>query len=256
MIRFQCPGCAAEFNTPDDKAGKSAKCPQCEAMFLIPQVEEPTPSSETPAPQESFEVVAEEQVEVEPCPGCGARLAVASEHADKNVDCPYCAATFHARPIHPTPSETERPTSRLRREEDDDSLDDRSERRMRRRSVVRRRSRRDEKPGNVTAVGVMLLTGGIYGLLYTAGVLLGSMFLCCLWPFMYLSAVWSIFAIIRGSAILGNNDDQPAPTTLLVLQILAIFNGDLINCILGIVGFVMISDERARAWFDGRRPDE
>jgi len=252
MIRFQCPGCAAEFNTPDDKAGKSAKCPQCATQFLIPTVEEAT-SAPTPPAEEQFVVVPDKQVEVEPCPGCGARLAVASVDVGKNVDCPYCAAAFEAKAVRAAPIENRPLISKLRREDDEDLDDDRPRRRRR---VSRRRSRRNDKPGNVTAVGVMLLTGGIYGLIFTGLMLLGSAFICCLWPFMYLTGVWSIFAIIRGASILGDNDSLPPPTTLLVLQILAVFNLDIINCILGVVGFILLNNEPTRAWFEGRRPEE
>jgi len=254
MIRFECPGCAAEFNTADDKAGKPARCPQCAVEFLIPPAAESAPT--LPAGAEDFEIVPDEQVEVLPCPGCGARLAVSSGDANKNVDCPYCAATFEARPVHAPPATILKPPHRLRRENDDAFADGNDDDRPQR--DVRRRKRRsaDGKPGNVTAVGVMLLVGGIYGLIFTFGVLVGTMFVCCLWPFMYLTAVWSILAIIRGSSILGNNDRQSPPTTLLVLQILAVFNLDFINCILGVVGLILLSDERTRAHFEGRRPED
>lgn len=49
MIRFACPGCAAEYSVKDDKAGKSGKCPKCGTQFVIPGAEVAPPLT-PPAP--------------------------------------------------------------------------------------------------------------------------------------------------------------------------------------------------------------
>jgi hypothetical protein len=35
-IEFQCPTCQARIRTPDDAAGKSARCPQCGGVSIVP----------------------------------------------------------------------------------------------------------------------------------------------------------------------------------------------------------------------------
>jgi hypothetical protein len=133
--------------------------------------------------------------------------------------------------------EDDRP--RVRRDFQDERGDDYEERPRRRKNV---------KPGAVQAVGIMLLVGSILGLLSMAGAVLGSMFFCCLWPGVYFEIVWGILAIIRGINML-NQDDQGPPKTLCILQIIMIVNGDVINCVLGIVSLVMISNEEVVEYY-------
>jgi hypothetical protein len=159
----------------------------------------------------------------------------------------------------------DRPTRRRR---DDDGDDDRPSRRRDRydededRPRIRRtagdldgedeydrpRRRREEKPGQIQAVAIMMLVGSILGLLTMAGIVLGSMFMCCLWPGVYVEVVWAILALIRSINML-NQDDQGPPKTLAILQILSIINGDVINCILGIVCLVMLNDPQVQAYY-------
>jgi hypothetical protein len=113
--------------------------------------------------------------------------------------------------------------------------------------IPRRRAR---KPGEVTAIAVMLLVGGIIGLLMGATV---GLSLCCLWPVSYLSLVWGVLAIIRGAQMLGASDLQGPPRTLLILQIILILNGDLINFVMGIVGLVLLNNPDVQDYFEGRR---
>jgi len=40
-IQFNCPYCTASIRVPDSTAGKRGKCPKCETLILIPQVERP-----------------------------------------------------------------------------------------------------------------------------------------------------------------------------------------------------------------------
>lgn len=56
-IEFRCPGCAKLLRTPDESAGKKAKCPQCGAIADVPllsaDVSDPFPSSSPPAEREA-----------------------------------------------------------------------------------------------------------------------------------------------------------------------------------------------------------
>ena len=155
--------------------------------------------------------------------------------------------------------EDERPSRKDRRREEIDDDDDRP--RVRRQTDDyedeyddRPRRRKGQKPSQVQAVGVMMLCGGILGILVglsqigyigVVGAFTGIGCVCCLWPGMYLELVWGILAIIRGVNMM-NQDDQGPPKTLLILQIICIVNGDFVNCVLGIVGLVMLGDEQVQ----------
>jgi len=162
--------------------------------------------------------------------------------------------------------EDERPSSRTRRRDEIDDEDDRP--RVRRQTDDyedeyddRPRRRSGQKPSQIQAVGVMMLIGGILGILAGLSMIgyfgLIGMFgvaaggpgcLCCLWPGMYLELVWGILAVIRGVNMM-NRDDQGPPKTLLILQIICIINGDIVNCVLGIVGLVMLGDEQVQKYY-------
>lgn len=154
MIRFACPSCSAVMSVTDEKAGKTGKCPKCQAAFLIPVPEsgpraldaEPipppsppqvrvTPVAPSPAPAAA--------VEINPCPGCQGKLTVAASSLGVDVSCPYCQTVFRAvkagvvevpsvpvPPIRVRTDDTDFP--KTRRVEDDDD-DDRPARRNRRR---------------------------------------------------------------------------------------------------------------------------
>jgi DNA-directed RNA polymerase subunit RPC12/RpoP len=162
MIRFACPGCSSTFSVPDEKAGKSGKCPKCQAQFIIPQPEGspaappplpanapapgPPPLSVTtiniPAPQPPA-ADPNAPVEIDPCPKCQTKLSVATSDLGNDVECPYCKTVFKAeragtRPPAPPPApekkssfETDfssRPKAKKERDADDD---DRPRRRKR-----------------------------------------------------------------------------------------------------------------------------
>jgi predicted Zn finger-like uncharacterized protein len=174
MIRFSCPGCGATYSVDDSKGGKTGKCPKCQSHFQIPMPEgsaaspaygsgpsaslPPTPPADPNAP-----------VEIAPCPGCQARLSVATSDLGADVECPYCKTVYKATkpgtgvvPVPPSSRvdrDEERPgrrrveededrPSRRRRDEDDE--DDRPSRRRRRgeededRPSRRRRDEDDE----------------------------------------------------------------------------------------------------------------
>lgn len=133
----------------------------------------------------------------------------------------------------------DRDRDRGRRDEGDDEFNDYDD---------RPRTPRGQKPSQVQTVGILLLVGGIMGLIVTLSIVLGSMFICCLWPGVYMELIWAIYAIMRGTNMM-NHDDQGPPRTLLILQILCIINGDIMNCIMGIVGLVMLNDPQVAAYY-------
>ena len=166
MIRFSCPGCQKNLNVPDEKAGKTGKCPQCMTAFVIPDAPAPSAPAET----------SSETVEISPCPKCAMALTVASDTLGAEVECPGCKTIFVAtkkKELPPKPSsrvvtessttrkkvvveedeEDERPSRRRRRDEDDEEEDTRPSKRSSRRAAVdedeederpSRRRRRDE----------------------------------------------------------------------------------------------------------------
>lgn len=258
MIRFACPNCDAVYSVAEEKAGKTGQCPKCLSQFLIPV---PDPTS-VPSPNPAPDKPVAESIEITPCPGCQARIAVHEPDLKSNVECPYCATVFVAERVQHKPEskpdsprdrdwgDEDRPTKRRSRrdEVDDDDVDE--DRPRRRRSNYRST---DRKPGNVGAIGGILLGGAIYGLIWALAVAGMS---CCLRPGVYFTLVWSILAIVRASAMLGQHDRQPAPRTLLILQILCILNLDIVNLILGIVGLNLLNDPDTQDYFDRHRHHE
>src|SRR4051794_34484563 len=96
MIRFACPGCGAAYAVPDEKGGKTGRCPKCQAEFVIPA---PGPDvAASPLPPAG----AADTVEIAPCPGCRARLSVARTDLGVDVECPYCRAVYTA--VEPAPA--------------------------------------------------------------------------------------------------------------------------------------------------------
>ena len=255
MIRIECPGCAATFSVPESKAGLTGRCPTCGTQVAVPDADLPYVAADAPAPS-----VGQESVEVRPCPGCQARIAVARGDLGTTVECPYCVTRFLAEaagdtpPVPQTPRR-ERPSSRgspdrrsRRRDETDDDLEDDEGDRPRRRS----RSRRASSTGSVGTLGVLLIVGGVYSLLQAAGLVIGTLAACCLWPGTYLALVWGILAIVRGSAMSGGRDPNGSPPVVLhILQILLIVNFDVINFILGIIGLVLSNNPETQEYYAG-----
>ena len=146
MIRFACPGCSATYSVDDAKGGKAGKCPKCGAQFLIPTAVDaagfaPPPPPPPPPARREFDPTATtafpppplrppppppatpREVEIKPCPKCGARLSVAPADLGSAVECPYCQAVYTAK--KPGATEPERPSRRptepsRRRDEGDD----------------------------------------------------------------------------------------------------------------------------------------
>jgi hypothetical protein len=130
----------------------------------------------------------------------------------------------------------------VRRHEDDDDRYDEDRPRRRRRGV---------KPGQVQAIGIMMLIGGILGILYFLVLPLASSGFCCLWPGVYYEIVVGILILIRGVNMM-NADDQGPPRTLAILQIICIVNGDIANCVMGIVSLVLLNDPKVEEYYRWR----
>ncbi len=147
--------------------------------------------------------------------------------------------------------EDDRPSRRGKRRDERDELDDDDDRpRVRRQTDDyedydhRPRSRRLQKPSQIQAVGIMLLIGGIWGILF----FLTTMCLIFWWPPVYFELVVCILCIVRGSNMLGQ-DTQGPPKALPIMLIICILNGDIICCVLGIVSLVMISNDEVQRYY-------
>ena len=143
---------------------------------------------------------------------------------------------------------------RKRRPDDDERDDDHRESDERDDYDDRRRSRgrpRQNKPGPVQAVSIMMLVGGILGLLVMLGSTLSSGLLCCLWPGMYFEMIMCILMIIRASNML-NADDLGPPRGLAICQICFIVNFDILNMVLGIVILTLLGGDEARRYYQRR----
>jgi predicted Zn finger-like uncharacterized protein len=184
-----------------------------------------------------------------PCPSCSRSLRVPSGLSGQTVRCPTCGTTFvHTEPEAPPSSEREP----LRdRDYDEEEIDELSSRR-----------RGTEKPGKVMAIALMMLIGGIWatlhGVLFLAYAGLGGLltfgfgWVCCLWPGPYYSLVMGILAIIKGSALLGERGHlQAPPTSIAVMQIVNIVNGDVPNCVMGIIALVFLNEPETRRYYRG-----
>jgi predicted Zn finger-like uncharacterized protein len=211
------------------------------------------------------------------CPSCSRQLRVPENLLGRDVKCPSCGSTFVAAEAEPAPAPSPpppppRPSSR--RERDEERFEEEEDRPRSRRRVSdnddeddepddsRFRRRRRDKPGKVQAIGIMMLIGGILATLHALVFLaylgifgvatMGFGWLCCLWPGPYYGMVMGIMAIIRGSALLGENAHrQPAPSGIAIMQIVNIINGDMPNCVMGIIALVFLNEPETRRYFRG-----
>jgi hypothetical protein len=191
------------------------------------------------------------------CPACERRLNVPDALVGEAVKCPTCGETFTADLDSPPPRPAEEEQAPLRLKEEDEPA-------PRRRPPERdredepdefpspRRRRRPDKPGQITALGVMMLVGGIFGVLLFLGVPLASGGLCCMWPGTYYSLVMGILAIIKGAQLLGDDAHRmPPPRTTAVLMIINIVTGDVPNLAMGIVCLCLLNDPEVEKFFRG-----
>ncbi|WP_299030038.1 hypothetical protein [uncultured Thermanaerothrix sp.] len=113
-----------------------------------------------------------------------------------------------------------------------------------------------EKPGTVTALGVLTLVSGIINILtglgLTGGLVLGTFgigLLCA--PITVLPAVLGVFEILYATKILAN---PPVPVqfsqTIAILEICCILFGNVIALVVGILALVFYSDAQVRGYFE------
>jgi hypothetical protein len=194
------------------------------------------------------------------CPSCRRQLRVPDDLLGCMVKCPACSDHFPAEEPAPPPRpsagrgraeyDDPRPPRRPRDEEDDDRL-------LRRRRVridedgdddYSRARRREEKPGKVTAIGVMMLVGGILALLHGVGWAVSVVGLC--WPGTYYSFVMGVMAIVKGSQLLGERAYRESPPqAVAIMQIINIVVLDVINLTMGIINLVFLSDPEVKRYF-------
>ena len=138
----------------------------------------------------------------------------------------------------------DRPSRRGRR--DDDDYDRRPRRRDDDDDDYDRPRRSKQKPGQIQAVAIMTLVGGIWGILWFLGFAASCVGL--VWPGIWYELVIGILAIVRGANMLGK-DDQGPPRTLAILLIVCFVNLDVVAGVLGIVCLVMLNDEQVKAYY-------
>lgn len=192
------------------------------------------------------------------CDSCRRELRVPDELLGKLVKCPSCGHTFtaieqdavavpvagpadSAPPARPA-DQPARPPRRVEPDEEDDDYE--------------RRPRSDQKPGKVQAIGIMMLIGGIMALITGASWLGAGVFsagMCCLWPGGYYSLILGIMATVKGSQILGASARMQAPPKgIAIMQIINIINGDIPNCVMGILSLVFLNEPETNRYFRGR----
>jgi predicted Zn finger-like uncharacterized protein len=189
------------------------------------------------------------------CPACHRALRVPDSLAGQLVKCPVCAHTFGApeqlellppEPAPPPPQrrqKEDRPRGNRFAEEDAPDYDDREH-----------APHGPEKPGKVQAIAIMTLVGGIHACLVgLVGLVWGAVTcVCLLWPGTYYSIVLGILAIIKGSQLLGTEAHRQAPPKgIAIMQIVNIINGDVPNCVMGILSLVFLSERPVARFFRG-----
>lgn len=110
-----------------------------------------------------------------------------------------------------------------------------------------------EKPGNVNAIGGLLLAGGIMASLVSMGMALGS---GGCWVFWIPGLIGGIYAIIQGSQLLGDARGVGVPTLSPVMLILNVFNCDMMSMTMGIIALALMQDPKARAYLEGLSEEE
>jgi hypothetical protein len=193
------------------------------------------------------------------CPSCRRQLRVPDDLLGCMVKCPACSDNFPAEEPAPPPrpaagrgrDEHDEPRPSRRRPRDEDDEDDRPPKRRRTRAGEEDDypiTRRDEKPGKVTAIGVMMLVGGILAVLHGVGWAVSVIGLC--WPGTYYSFVFGIMAIIKGSQLLGERAYRESPPQgIAIMQIINIVAFDVFNLTMGIINLVFLSDPEVKRYF-------
>jgi hypothetical protein len=202
------------------------------------------------------------------CPSCGRPLRVPESLLGQMVKCPSCEHTFPAPdspedappPRRPEPEPAREAEPPPRRYEDRDDYRERVRRpagdyRDDYDDDYERGRRGGEKPGKVQAIAIMTLVGGILATLLGVWLLVIGAFTCVLlfWPGTYYSIVLGILAIIKGAQLLGPDAHRQAPPqAIAIMQIVNVVNGDLANCVMGILSLVFLGEKPVQRFFRGR----
>jgi predicted Zn finger-like uncharacterized protein len=237
-IVIRCPNCSRKLRVGDDLVGKSVQCPGCKNVFQAAPEETPAPTRD-PEPAGDLDVFGDDAGEPKAKSKSKANPPAERDlFDDVDVEGETRKSSRRQR-FEDEDAGEERPSRRRRRETDEEDLDDRPS---------RRRGR--EKPGQVTAAGIMQLIGGILAIMVFLGLGAGSTGLCCLWPGTYYSLVVGIMAIIGGSRLLGEKAYQsPPPRGAAIMQIINIINFDITNLALGIISLVMLNSAESKRYF-------
>lgn len=170
------------------------------------------------------------------CPNCSMYLAVTEADIGKQGKCSRCGSVFEITPPASSPPPPGAGPSVL--------------------PAVGGGTFPPEKPGKVQAIAIMTLIGGILatidgiGMVFIGGIM--SMGLCCLWPGGYYSLVLGIMAIVASSKLLGQQAHlEAAPKTIAIMQIINIINGDVPNCVMGIISLVFMNEPEVQRYFRG-----
>lgn len=215
---ISCPDCSRKLRVPENLLGQMVKCPGCGVTFTAPVngASEPSPPGQVPYEEPPWDR--------KPL----SNYAEGDPEEDRG-DNGYEEVETRDEP---------RPSRRRRRRRPDDDDDDFPARRS---SAV---------PGKVQAIAIMTLVGGIFGILM--GLALAVTCYGLIWPGTYYSFVMGIMAVIKGSALLGQNArEESAPKTTAIMQIVNIINCDFTNCVMGILILVFLNEPEVRRYFRG-----
>lgn len=98
MIKFRCPS-GHSLSAPENLAGRSGKCPKCEATFIVPRPSESnlaaatSASTITPAMGSGSNLASKEEIFVFLCPN-GHKLNGPPSLKGRPGQCPHCGARF------------------------------------------------------------------------------------------------------------------------------------------------------------------
>lgn len=117
-----------------------------------------------------------------------------------------------------------------------------------------------EKPGMVTAIGVLTLISGICNILaglsitFMAVVLTLGIGLIC-FPFTILPAILGIFEILYAIKLLANPPETVEfSQTIAIIEIFTFLGGNGLSPIVGILALVFASDQRVKDYFAALKP--
>jgi hypothetical protein len=112
-----------------------------------------------------------------------------------------------------------------------------------------------QKPGMVTALGVLTLVSGILNIIAGLGIgggLAVSVVLICIAPVGLLPVVLGVFEILYAVKLLSNPPQPVQPNqTIAILEIVCFLFGNLVSGISGILALVFYNDANVKAYFAG-----